>query len=37
MPTVFNLNGKRMEDLIKGLEIFWETLKKNINSFIENS
>jgi len=33
----FQLEWERMEDLIKGIEIFWETIKKDINSFIENS
>jgi hypothetical protein len=33
----FQLEWERMEDLIKEMEIFWKTLKENINIFMENS
>jgi hypothetical protein len=33
----FQLEWERMEDLIKGIKIFWETTKENINNFIENN
>ena len=33
----FQLEWERMEDLINRITIFWETIKKDINNFIENS
>jgi hypothetical protein len=33
----FRLEWDRMKDLTKGIKIFWETLKKDLNSFIECS
>ena len=33
----FQLEWERMEDLINGINILWETIKKDINNFIENS
>ena len=33
----FQLEWERMEDLINGINIFWENVKENINNFIENS
>jgi hypothetical protein len=33
----FQLEWERMEDLITEISIFWETIKKDINNFIENS
>jgi hypothetical protein len=33
----FQLEWERMEDLINGINSFWETIKKDINNFIENS
>jgi len=33
----FQLEWERMEDLIDGINNFWETIKKDINNFIKNS
>ena len=33
----FQLEWERMEDLIKGINIFWKTVKGDINKFVENS
>jgi hypothetical protein len=33
----FQLEWERMEELINGINIFWETIKKDINIFIENN
>jgi hypothetical protein len=33
----FQLDWERMEDLINGINIFWETIKENINNFIRSS
>ena len=33
----FQLEWERMENLINGIEIFWENIKMNINNFIENN
>jgi hypothetical protein len=33
----FQLEWERMEDLINGITIFWETIKKDIHNFIEHS
>jgi hypothetical protein len=33
----FQLEWERMEDLILGIDAFWEVLKENINNFIENN
>jgi hypothetical protein len=33
----FQLDWERMEKLVKGVKIFWATVKENINNFIEDS
>ena len=33
----FQLEWERMDDLINGICIFWETVKENINNFLEDS
>ena len=33
----FQLEWERMEDLIDGINSFWETIKEDIHNFIENS
>jgi hypothetical protein len=33
----FQLEWERMEDLINDIKNFWETIKKDINNFIENN
>jgi len=33
----FQLEWERMEVLINGINSFWETIKKDIHNFIENS
>jgi hypothetical protein len=33
----FQLEWSRMKNLISGIKTFWQTIKENINSFIENN
>jgi len=33
----FQLEWERMEDLIEGINCFWEIIKKDINNFMENN
>ena len=33
----FQLEWERMEDLTDGINVFWEIIKKDLNTFIENS
>jgi hypothetical protein len=33
----FQLEWERMEELIKGIEVFWKLVKENVHNFIENN